>query len=265
MNDTLNRVFEDARRGRKALFFPYICLGYPSYSLSLACARSALRAGAAGLELGLPFSDPIADGPTLQMATQQALNRGTKPADVFKVIRTLRQEGFQQPLLVMSYANLLERMGWKYFASQLEKVGGSGAIVPDLPQEKFSTIGKPLFERNLSLIPFVAPTSDPNRIRKVDAMKAPFLYYVSVTGVTGARKTLPVGLLNDLRKIKRKIRTPLVVGFGISTPLQAAQIGKTADGVIIASALIKLISKMPSGRVSFGVERFCRDVLRKMS
>jgi tryptophan synthase alpha chain len=264
MNDSLNRVFEKARHPRRALFFPYICLGYPNYALSLSCARAALRAGAAGLELGLPFSDPIADGPTLQRATHQALSQGTKPRDVFRLIRTLRHEGFTQPLLVMSYANLVERMGWESFSRQIQQVGGNGAIIPDLPLEKFGQTGRVFFKRNLALIPFVAPTSNPQRVKKADALKAPFLYYVSVTGVTGARKTLPTGLLRDLRKLKKNLRTPLVVGFGISNPSQASQVGRVADGVIIASALVQLISKTPKSRIPKAVERFCRQVIKKL-
>lgn len=262
MNDSLNRVFEKARHPRQALFFPYICLGYPDYASSLSCARAALKAGAAGLEVGLPFSDPIADGPTLQWATQQALSQGTKPRNVFKFIRTLRKEGFTQPLLVMSYANLVERMGWESFSRQLKQAGGNGAIIPDLPLEKFVRSGRPFLKRNLALIPFVAPTSAPSRVKKADALKAPFLYYVSVTGVTGARKTLPVGLLKDLRELKKSLRTPLVVGFGIANPAQASQVGRVADGVIIASALVQLISKTPKSRIPQAVETYCRQVLR---
>jgi len=262
MNLPLRLVFIKARLHNQPLFFPYICLGYPDYLSSLTCARAALKAGAAGLELGLPFSDPIADGPTLQMATQKALGQGTKPADVFRLIRALRKEGFLQPLLVMSYANLIEQMGWEKFSRELEKAGGNGAIVPDLPLEKYLSTGRALFKRSLDLVPFVAPTSSQERVKKVDALNAPFLYYVSVTGVTGARKTLPAGLLKELGKLKKGLKTPLVVGFGISTPDQAAQVGRVADGVIIASALIKLISKSPKQRVPGLVEQFCRKVVR---
>ncbi len=264
MSDSLHQVFKEARKAHQALFFPYICLGYPNYAVSLSCARAALKAGAAGLELGLPFSDPIADGPTLQMATQRALNQGTLPMDVFRLIRTLRKEGFQQPLLVMSYANLVECMGWERFSRELKQAGGNGAIIPDLPLEKYSQTGKPLLNKHLALIPFIAPTSSPIRVKKADALKAPFLYYVSVTGVTGARKNLPAGLLKDLQKLKKSLRTPLVVGFGISNPAQASQVGWVADGVIIASALIQLISKTPKNRIPGAVEQYCRGVIRKL-
>jgi tryptophan synthase alpha chain len=261
---SLKSLFEQGRQEKQALFFPYICLGYPTLRLSLDCARAALDAGAAGLELGLPFSDPIADGPTLQKATQTSLEGGTKPSDVFSLIETLRYENYHQPLLVMSYANLVERMGWDRFAARLKGVGGNGAILPDLPLEKYKENGRPLLDRKLALIPFVSPTSDPNRVKKVDALGAPFIYYVSVTGVTGARKTLPAGLLKDLGKLKKSLKTPLVVGFGISNPDQAAQVGRVADGVIIASALIQVISRTPKNRVAGAVGKYCREVVKKL-
>lgn len=264
MSQKLHQLFQRAQRNRKALFLPYICLGYPSYTASLECAKAALRAGAAALELGVPFSDPIADGPTLQKATQISLNNGTKFDDVFRMIRDLRKAGFNQPLLVMSYLNLVEQKGWNHFARELSEIGGDGAIVPDLPLEQFKNPKKILAQKDLSLIPFIAPTSNPQRVKKADAQGAPFLYYVSVTGVTGARKTLAPGLLAALRVIQGKLKTPIVVGFGISTPAQAGQVGKVAAGVIIASALVQLISKTKVARVGKAVEAFCRRVVGQL-
>jgi len=256
----LRQLFQRAQRNRKALFLPYICLGYPTYAASLESAKAALRAGAAALELGVPFSDPIADGPTLQKATQISLDNGTKFADVFRMIKDLRKTGFNQPLLVMSYLNLVAQKGWNQFAQELSQVGGDGAIVPDLPLEQFENPKEVMAQKGLSLIPFVAPTSSPERVKKADAQGAPFLYYVSVTGVTGARKTLAPGLLAALRGIRGKLKTPIVVGFGISTPAQAGQVGKVANGIIIASALVQLISKTKVARIGKAVEAFCRQV-----
>jgi tryptophan synthase alpha chain len=261
MSRQLYQAFREARSKHRALFLPYICLGYPNYKASLESARAALKAGAAALELGAPFSDPIADGPTLQRATQLSLDQGTKFNDVFKMILDLRKEGFKQPLLVMTYLNLVEQMTWKGFGEVLRKAGGDGAIIPDLPLEQFSPCKTILGEKGLSLIPFIAPTSSEDRIKKADAQGAPFLYYVSVTGVTGARRTLAPGLVPALKRLRRKLKTPIVVGFGISTPHQAAQVGRAADGVIIASALIKLISKTRASQIGKTVGRFCRQVV----
>jgi tryptophan synthase alpha chain len=258
----LRELFQSSRRSGRKLFLPYVCVGYPSYQVSLATAEAALKAGASVLELGMPFSDPIADGPTLQAATHLALTHGTRFSDVFRMIRDLRRKGYRQPLLVMTYLNIVEQKGMKKFAAELARAQGDGAIIPDLPLEEFSRPRKALHEKGLSLIPFIAPTSSPERMKKADAQGAPFLYYVSVTGVTGARKALSSGLLPALRKLRNRLQTPIVVGFGISTPAQASQVGKAADGIIIASALIQLISKTKVSQVGKRVGQFCRQVVK---
>ncbi len=266
LNQTrLFRLFQTARARRQTLFLPYICLGYPSYKASLDSAKGALQAGAGALELGMPFSDPIADGPTLQKATHLSLENGTKFADVFRMIRDLRKAGFQQPLLVMTYLNLVQQLGWEKFAEVLSSSGGDGAIIPDLPLEKFASLDPLMGLKKLALIPFIAPTSSEERVKMADAQGAPFLYYVSVTGVTGARKSLPSGLLPALGRLRKRLKTPLVVGFGISTPGQAAQVGKAVDGVIIASALVQLISKTKVSHIGKAVENFCRKIVTALN
>jgi tryptophan synthase alpha chain len=264
MSQQLHTLMATARRNKKALFLPYFCVGYPSFKASLEAAEAALKAGAAALELGVPFSDPISDGPTLQKATQYALDHGTHFFDVFQLIRQLRDKGYKQPLLVMTYLNMVEQMTWVKFAETLVTAGGDGAIVPDLPLEEFQVPQAVLIQKNLSLIPFIAPTSSPERVKKADAAGAPFLYYVSVTGVTGARKSLAPGLLKTLGALRKKLKTPIVVGFGISNPDQAGQVGKVADGVIIASALVQTISKLKVSQIGEKVGSFCRQVVLKL-
>jgi tryptophan synthase alpha chain len=264
MSQHLRLIFQAARRRKKALFLPYICVGYPSYEASFKAAQAALKAGAAALELGVPFSDPIADGPTLQMATQTALEHGAHVDQAFKMISALRRKGFIQPLMVMTYLNPIEQMGWNVFARRLAMAGADGAIVPDLPLEKFAESGPILRKRGLSLIPFLAPTSSPERVQKVDAQGAPFLYYVSLTGVTGARKSLAPGLLQALRKLRARMKTPIVVGFGISNGDQAAQVGKAADGVIIGGALVQIISRAKAAGIGKAVEKFCGRVVKSL-
>lgn len=265
MSRKLRALFQIAQYQKKPLFLPYICLGYPDYASSLETAKAALRAGADALELGVPFSDPIADGPTLQRATHLSLMKGTKLADVFKMVRDLRKAGFRQPLLVMSYLNLVESWGRDKFIDELAAAGGDGAILPDLPLEEVPALSASMGRKNLSLIPFVSPTSSKERVQKADAVDAPFLYYVSVTGVTGARKTLAPGLLKALQGLKRRLKTPMVVGFGISTPAQAGQVGRVASGVIIASALVQLISKTKRPAIGRAVEGFCRKVIKTLN
>jgi tryptophan synthase alpha chain len=264
MSERLYGLMAGARKNKKALFLPYFCVGYPTFNASLEAAEAALEAGAAALELGVPFSDPISDGPTLQKATQFSLENGTRFTDVFRLIRQLRMRGYEQPLLVMTYLNMVEQMTWKKFAETLATAGGDGAIVPDLPLEEFQGPNRIIREKGLSLIPFIAPTSSPERVKKADAQGAPFLYYVSVTGVTGARKTLAAGLLKTLGDLRKKLKTPIVVGFGISNADQAGQVGRVADGVIIASALVQLISKTKVSQIGKQVGLFCGQVVRKL-
>jgi tryptophan synthase alpha chain len=259
VSERLKVLFAGDRR--RARFLPYVCVGYPTFALSLATAHAALDAGADALELGVPFSDPVADGPTLQKATHLSLSRGTQVEDVFRLMRALRSAGRRQPLLAMTYLNPVEQMGWSRFCSRLRGAGGDGAIIPDLPTESMRGFSGLLRRHDLALIPFLAPTSERGRERSVEALRAPFLYYVSVTGVTGARQGLDGRLLPALRGLKRRLRTPVVVGFGISTPQQAAHIGRAAAGVIIASALVDLVSRTPARRVSDTVRRFCRRVV----
>jgi tryptophan synthase alpha chain len=265
LSQKLRSLFQRARRNKKALFLPYFCVGYPSYGASLQAAQAALDNGAAALELGVPFSDPIADGPTLQKATFHALSHGTKVTDVFRLIRDLRKKNYRQPLLAMTYLNLVERMGWERFADLLLGAGGDGAIIPDLPLEQFGAFNVFLRKKNLSLIPFLAPTSSLDRAKMADTQGAPFLYYVSVTGVTGARKSLSSGLVPALKRLRGTVKTPVVVGFGISTPAQAARVAKAADGVIIASALVQLISKTKVSRIGAVVGRFCGQVVKALN
>lgn len=265
MSRRLHQLFQEARAQHRPLFLPYICMGYPDYKSSFKAAEAALKGGAAALELGVPFSDPIADGPTLQKATHLSLENGTRLTDVFRMIKDLRKKGFSQPLLVMTYLNLVEQMGRGKFAEVLLNSGGDGAIIPDLPLEQFPPFLILMRRKNLALIPFIAPTSNSERIKKADAQQAPFLYYVSVTGVTGVRKKLAPGLLSTLGRLRKQLKTPLVVGFGISTPAQAAQVGKAADGVIIASALVQLISKTKNSEIGKAVEGFCRQVVKQLS
>jgi tryptophan synthase alpha chain len=261
---TLYDMFQNARVTRKAQFFPYICVGYPDLASSIRFADAALAAGASGLELGVPFSDPISDGPTLQKATHQALLGGVRFLDVFRVVKALRANGHTQPLLVMTYLNPVLQMGWEEFAKEMALTGADGAIIPDLPLEEFTQPQSILAKKGLVLIPFLAPTSSPERVKRVDALGAPFIYYVAVTGVTGARSALPPDLLKNLRHLRGVLKTPLTVGFGISNPVQAAQVGKEAEGVIIASALINLIEKTPKAQKVKAVETFCGAVVKAL-
>jgi len=206
---------------------------------TLAATEELLRAidgeGADVIEVGLPFSDPIADGPTLQAAATRALRGGVTLARLLDSVGRLR---LRAPLVAMGYMNPVERMGMSTFARALAQAGISGAIVPDLPLEEAGPLRSELAQAGLDLVPLIAPTTGPDRAAAIAREARGFLYYVSVTGVTGARSELPADLAARLRELRALAKVPLAVGFGISRPEQARALRGVADGVVVGSALV---------------------------
>jgi tryptophan synthase alpha chain len=206
---------------------------------TLAATEELLQAidseGADVIEVGLPFSDPIADGPTLQAAATRALRGGTTLPAIFDMVRRLR---LRAPLVAMGYMNPIERMGANAFARALAQAGIAGAIVPDLPLEEAAPLRSELATCGVDLVPLVAPTTGPERAAAIAREARGFLYYVSVTGVTGARSELPADLAARLRELRALSPVPLAVGFGISRPEQARALRGVADGIVIGSALV---------------------------
>lgn len=227
---------------RPPALMPYFTLGYPDPDTSLACVQACVEAGADLIELGLPFSDPLADGPTIQRSTQIALNHGITAARCLAMTAELRRRGVTIPLVLMGYFNPIMTYGVAQFVRDACDAGADGFIVPDLPLEEADEMERECEARDLALIYLLAPTSTPERIRKVAARSRGFVYLVSVTGVTGARAGLPPGLSEFVARVKTAARLPVAVGFGISTPAQAAEVGRLADGVIIGSAVINAAS-----------------------
>jgi tryptophan synthase alpha chain len=240
----IERAFEQ----RPALM-PYFPLGYPDLETSLRVVEAIARSGADLIELGLPFSDPIADGPVIQHATQTALRNGMTVARGLEMAAELRRRGVRTPFLLMSYVNPLiayptplrsgDYRGLSRVVADAAVAGMDGFIVPDLPIEESDELDALCAENDLALIYFLAPTSTAERIERVARRARGFIYAVSVTGITGARDQLPAGVTDFIRRIKMATDCPLAVGFGISTPEQAKQIGRVADGVIVGSALVK--------------------------
>jgi tryptophan synthase alpha chain len=218
---------------------PYITLGYPTPEASLACVYAAVAAGADLIELGVPFSDPLADGPAVQHSTQVALENGITPKRCLEMVAELRRRGVTIPLLLMGYYNPIYAYGLNAYAQDAANAGVDGLIVPDLPMEEAAELQAACLENLLDLIPMIAPTSTPARIAKATASATGFIYLVSVTGITGERTSLAEGLKALVDRVKESAQVPVAVGFGISTPAQAAEVGRIADGVIIGSAVIK--------------------------
>jgi tryptophan synthase alpha chain len=228
----LSDAFSAARaQGRTAL----VCYAMGGDGDTRALLKAIDDAGADVIELGLPFSDPIADGPVLQAAATRAIASRTTLRDLLSMAASLR---LRAPLVSMGYMNQIEAMGSRAFARALREAGLSGAIVPDLPLEEAAPVREDLAAEGLDLIPLVAPTTPPDRAARIARSARGFLYYVSVTGVTGARATLPEDLERRLSELRALSPAPVAVGFGISKPEHAAALKGKADGVVVGSALV---------------------------
>jgi tryptophan synthase alpha chain len=239
--ERIEQAFAHARRAGRAALMPYFTLGFPDPETSLKVIEAAAEAGADLLELGVPFSDPLADGPTIQRSTQVALSQGMTVMHCLELTAALRQRGVKQPLLLMGYANPILAFGLERFAAQAKASGADGFIVPDLPPDEAGELKAACQKHGLALVFLLAPTAEEERIEAVAAHTSGFLYLVSLTGVTGARDGLPDGLQAFIQRVKSVASTPVAVGFGISTPEQAQAVGSMADGVIVGSALINAV------------------------
>lgn len=240
LRQTLQRV---ANEGRAALVI-YLTAGDPSPEETVDIVDRAVQAGADIIELGVPFSDPIADGPVNQRAATRALAAGTTVSRVLEMVASLRAE-LTVPIVLFSYFNPLFSRGLERFAEQAAASGVDGVLCVDLPPEEAADEYVPALSAHGIDTPFLlAPTSDRKRIAAVDRASTGFVYYVSRTGVTGTRTELPPTLLKEAKRMRRKVSHPLAVGFGISTPEQAREVSQVADGVVVGSALVWLVQQL---------------------
>jgi len=227
--------------GYKALI-AYLTVGYPDIETTCEVASILSVNGCDIIELGIPFSDPLADGVTIQKASYQALQQGITPQVCLEVAYQLRQR-MATPLVFMTYYNPVFNYGLEAFCQASVRAGIGGLIIPDLPPEEGGELEAITNKLKLDLIYLLAPTSTEERITTVTERSHGFIYLVSVTGVTGARETLPPELEGFVKRVKQKAKQPLCVGFGISNPEQARRVARVADGVIVGSHLIRLIEE----------------------
>jgi tryptophan synthase alpha chain len=239
----IEQTFARARDEGRATFMPFFTIGYPDLPTSLRVIEALVAAGADAIEIGVPFSDPLADGPTIQHSSQVALDNGITVVDCIGAVRTLRERGVAVPLVLMGYLNPILNYGVERYAADAAAAGANGFIVPDLPVEEAADFLAACAAHNLSLTPLLAPNSTPERIRQVTDGARGFVYLVSVTGVTGARDTLPLDLAEYVRRVRSLTTLPLTLGFGISRPDHVRTAAKLADGVVVASALIRLFEE----------------------
>jgi tryptophan synthase alpha chain len=237
--ERIQAVFTQAKAEQRAVFMPYHAMGYPDRATTLEIIRTLGDTGAELFEIGIPHSDPLADGPTIQTATYAALTQGTTVADCLAMVRELRIAGVTQPFCAMTYYNPLFAYGVARFVTDAAAAGIDGLIVPDLPPEEAEELEVACRAAGLATIYLLAPTSTEERIRSVASHCTGFIYLVSVTGITGARAGLPPDLAGFVARVRRHTDLPLAVGFGIATGEQAAAVARIADGVIVGSALVK--------------------------
>ncbi len=237
----IQSAFAAAHAERRAALMPYYTLGYPDLPRSEQVIRAIADAGADLIELGVPFSDPLADGPTIQHSTQTALEAGATVDRCLAITARLRAAGVTQPLLLMGYYNPILAYGLERFIADATSAGVDGFIVPDLPVEEAGDLEDAACASERALVFLIAPTSPSSRIADIAAHSTGFTYLVSLTGVTGARTALPTGLADFIASVRAVAHTPLAVGFGISTPEQARAVAQVADGVIVGSALINAV------------------------
>ncbi len=236
----IHTMFEAAKADGRAAFMPYFPIGFPNYDDSVDALYEMSRVGVDGFEIGIPFSDPLADGPVIQEATQIALNNGITVRKCLQAVRDLRAKGVEQPMLMMGYINPLLSYGIDRFVADAKAAGADGLIVPDLPPEEGALFSDACAREDMALVFFLAPTSSTERIALVAQQASGFIYVVSLTGVTGERTALPVDLTAFIQRLRKQTGdTPLVMGFGISQPEQVRMVSELVDGFAVGSALVR--------------------------
>jgi tryptophan synthase alpha chain len=242
MLNRIDKKFRELRKNNKKAFIAFIMAGDPSLDVTKKLIFELSASGADIIELGVPFSDPIADGPTIQKSSQRGLKSKTTLASVFGLVKNARLK-IQTPVVFLIYYNLVFHYGLERFVNSAVSSGVDGVIIPDLPVEESKEICKIAKKKRFSIIHLLAPTSPNDRIKKVASSSSGFVYYVSLTGTTGVRKKIPEELKANLKNIKKIAKIPVCVGFGISTYRQVKEVQKFADGAIVGSAIIKVIEK----------------------
>jgi tryptophan synthase alpha chain len=232
--ETIGAAFSG--HGRAAALMPYLMGGYPDVRASIECIQAATEAGADLIELGVPFSDPLADGPVIHTAGTEALNAGVRLQDVFGIVREV---GGEVPIVLMVYANVVLRRGPERFADEARDAGATGLIVPDLPYDEAGAVREACDAAEIALVPLVAPTTTAERVGEIGKDARGFVYTVSLAGTTGERDAIAPELDATVRRVREATQVPVAVGFGISTADQARQVAAIADGVIVGSRIVR--------------------------
>jgi len=238
----------------------YVTCGDPDLTTTRNIVLAAIQAGADVIELGVPFSDPVADGPVIQRASQRALHRGTTLADVLRLAAEVREHAQSTGLIIFSYLNPILRMGFEKFCKVARHAGVDGALVTDLPVEEADVYLLEMAKRELATVFLAAPTSTEERLQRIAEASSGFVYAVSRTGVTGARQRLTADAQKLVRRLRKYTKLPIAVGFGISTPEQFAAVGSFADAAVVGSAIVETIERNP-GTEAQSVAEFIQSLV----
>ena len=239
----IERAFQNAQSQGRSAFVSYVCAGDPNPATSLQVCRALLRSGVDILEIGVPFSDPLADGLTNQLAAQRALEAGTTREDVFDLVRKIREEDEQTPIVFYTYYNLMFSGGLEAYIAEAKEAGVDGLLVLDLPPEEAGDYVEACQKIEMKTVFLLAPTTPEERVEYIAQNATGFIYYVSRTGVTGVREDLASDLQEMVGMIRRHSDNPLVVGFGIQKPDQVNAVARLADGVVVGSAIVNTIKE----------------------
>ncbi|MBI5876209.1 MAG: tryptophan synthase subunit alpha [Chloroflexi bacterium] len=257
----IESTFARLRAAGQCALVPYIVVGQPDLPTTVEIAAALIDAGASMLELGVPFSDPLADGPVIQRATYQALLNGTTPRDALTVAQRIRARYPATPIVFMGYYNPIMRFGVAAYAQACAAAGVDGLIVPDLPHEEAGELLAACRNAGLDLIPLIAPTSDDERIAAMARDAGGFIYGVSVVGITGARRDLSGDASALVQRIRAYSNLPIAIGFGVSQAAHVRQIAQIADGAVVGSALVDAIEHAPAGDAPAVAGAFARSLL----
>ncbi|HEX7842179.1 MAG TPA: tryptophan synthase subunit alpha, partial [Kofleriaceae bacterium] len=260
----LRAVFDQGGRDRRAVLVAYLTFGDPDPATSVDVLAACAEAGAGVIELGVPFSDPSADGPSIQRAMERALDAGGSLAGALDAVAALRKRGIATPIVLFGYYNPIFVMGPDAFAARAAAAGVDAVLTVDLPIDELDELAGPLAAHGVAVIPLIAPTSTPDRIAQLARFAPPFVYYITLTGVTGVKLAQPVDP-DRLAAIRAAAGAPVAVGFGIRSPADAARFAAIADGVVVGTVLVDQVPRGPAAGAPERVAAVVRDLVGAMA
>jgi len=259
----LRAAFDDAANQHRAALVAYLTFGDPDPATSIEVVEAVANAGADVIELGVPFSDPSADGPSIQRAMERALAAGASLPGALAAVAELRRRGVTTPIVLFGYYNPIFVMGPASFAERAARAGVDAVLTVDLPIDELGELATPLADHGVAVIPLVAPTSTPDRIARLGELHAPFVYYISLTGVTGSRAAAPVDPAR-LAQIRAASGSPVAVGFGIRTPDDARRFSAVTEGVVVGTALVDRVAAGDAAGAAGRVASLVRELAAAM-